>query len=181
MVNSSMHISDAPPRLPQSPVISALFRDRSKAEQAYRSASECGYSFHDINVAMSEATRKRYYSGRPCIRRAIGKTAADRDAGDTAPGAIEYALAAVGTPLVLSKFRLVVAGPYSVLNAEAGCPDGSLAETLFRWRIPVQHIKRYERGLMAGGIMISIRPRNSQDAAHIAKSWQAYSGECILA
>lgn len=183
MVNSSMHmhLSSAPAPFPQSPMISALFRDLDKAEQAYRSASECGYSFHDINIAMSEATRKRYYSGHPGIRRSTGKTAAHRNANDDTLGAIEYALAAVGTPLVLSRFRLVVAGTYSALDAEAGGPARSLTDTLFRWRIPEQHIRQYERGLMAGGIMIFVKPRNHQDAAHIAHSWQAYNGECILA
>ncbi|ARU31310.1 hypothetical protein CAP31_06195 [Sulfuriferula sp. AH1] len=162
-------------------MISAIFHDLSKAEQAYRSVFERGYSFNDINVAMSEATQKRYYSGQPGISQSACRAAIDRDAGDAAPDAIEYALAAVGTPLVLSRFRLVVAGTYSAINAEAGGLARSLADTLFRWRIPEQHIKQYERGLMAGGIMISVKPRNHQDAAHIANSWQTHSGECILA
>lgn len=180
MVNSSMHISNAPAAFPPSPMISALFHDHYKAEKAYRSASERGYGFHDINVAMSEATRKRYYSGHPNKRPSIDNAAAEGNANNIAPDAIEYALAAVGTPLKLSKFSLAVAGIYSAINANADCHAASLADTLFCWRIPAQHIKQYERGLMTGGIMMSVKPRNRQDAVHIANSWQACNGECLI-
>ena len=180
MENFSMHSSSACAATSYMPLISALFRDLDQAEQAYRSASECGYGFHDINVVMSEATRRRYYSGHPRICQP-GAPGGSKNAENTTLGAIEYALAAVGAPLVLAKFRLVVAGNYSALSAGGDGTHGSLADTLFRWRIPVQHIKDYERGIRAGGIIISIRPRNGEDAAHITHSWQAYHGECVLA
>src|SRR5918997_903446 len=41
--------------------VHGLFRDRESAESAYRSLTERGYGKDDINVMMSDDTRKKYY------------------------------------------------------------------------------------------------------------------------
>jgi hypothetical protein len=45
------------------PMLTGLFRDRDSAERAYQSISDRGYSRDDVNVVMSDETRKRHFSG----------------------------------------------------------------------------------------------------------------------
>ena len=42
-------------------MLTGLFRDRESAEGAYRSLSSRGYGKDDINVMMSDDTRKRHF------------------------------------------------------------------------------------------------------------------------
>ena len=50
-------------RMANEPIVTGLFRDRESAERAYQSASSRGYTTDDINLAMSEETRKRHFGG----------------------------------------------------------------------------------------------------------------------
>ena len=45
------------------PMLTGLFRDRDSAERAYQSISDRGYSSDDVNVVMSDETRKRHFDG----------------------------------------------------------------------------------------------------------------------
>ena len=44
------------------PMLTGLFRDREGAERAYQSVSDRGYGRDDVNVVMSDETRKRHFS-----------------------------------------------------------------------------------------------------------------------
>ena len=44
------------------PMLTGLFRDRDSAERAYQSISDRGYTRDDVNVVMSDDTRKRHFS-----------------------------------------------------------------------------------------------------------------------
>ena len=46
-----------------STMVTGLFRDRDSAEQAYRSVTDRGYSRDDVNVVMSDETRRRHFAG----------------------------------------------------------------------------------------------------------------------
>jgi len=46
------------------PVLSGLFNDRDSAERAYRSISDRGYTHGDVNLVMSDETRKRHFGLR---------------------------------------------------------------------------------------------------------------------
>src|SRR5918995_924868 len=43
-------------------MMTGLFRDRESAEGAYRSLSSRGYGQDDVNLLMSDETRKKYFS-----------------------------------------------------------------------------------------------------------------------
>ena len=43
-------------------MVTGLFRDRDSAEQAYRSVADRGYTSNDVNLVMSDETRKRHFS-----------------------------------------------------------------------------------------------------------------------
>ena len=58
-------------------IVTGLFKDRESAEKAYRSVSERGYDTSDINLAMSEDTRKRYFDNGETATTELGNKAAE--------------------------------------------------------------------------------------------------------
>ena len=88
------------------PVLTGLFRDRDSAERAYQSISDRGYTRDDVNVVMSDDTRRRHFSATPDGRETeLGNKAAEGagigGAIGGSLGAIAAAIAAVGTTIAL--------------------------------------------------------------------------------
>ena len=44
------------------PMLTGMFRDRESTENAYNALHERGYTKDDVNLVMSDETRKKYYS-----------------------------------------------------------------------------------------------------------------------
>ena len=109
----------------ESRMMTGLFRDRESAEGAYRSLSSRGYGQDDVNLLMSDETRKKYFSDDDNDTE-LG-TKAWEGAGKGAAigggvGATLAAIAAVGTTLALPGVGLLIAGFASagaVLAADA--------------------------------------------------------------
>ena len=59
-------------------MMTGLFKDRESAEGAYRSLSSRGYGKDDVNLLMSDDTRKKYFSDKDvCLalqRRAVRRS-----------------------------------------------------------------------------------------------------------
>ena len=166
-----------------STMVTGLFRDRDSAEQAYRSVTDRGYSRDDVNVVMSDETRRRHFAGTE--RTELGSKAAEGAGiggaiGGTL-GAIAAAIAAVGTSIAIPGLGLVVAGPVAaaLAGAGAGAATGGLVGALIGWGIPEERVKRYEEGVKQGGILMGVKPRSEEDAAHFEKSWRDYRGEDV--
>ena len=49
----------------EKPLMTGLFLDRDSAEQGYNALSERGYSKDDVNVVMSDDTRKTHFADQP--------------------------------------------------------------------------------------------------------------------
>src|SRR5450830_107396 len=85
--------------------VTGLFLDRESAERAYRSVTDLGYQSNDVNLVMSDDTRKRYFSDDDATQTELGSKAAEGAGiggaiGGTL-GAIAGAIAAAGTTLIL--------------------------------------------------------------------------------
>lgn len=167
------------------PVLTGLFRDREDAERAYRSVVDRGYDRDDVNLVMSDETRKRHFSDDGSRQTEMGTKAAEGagvGAGiGGAVGAIAASLAAVGTSIALPGLGLVIAGPVAaaLAGAGAGGAAGGLLGALIGWGIPEERVKEYESGLRDGGILMGVRPRSDDDATHFAQQWGEYRGESI--
>jgi hypothetical protein len=168
-----------------SPMVTGLFRDRDSAERAYQSLSERGYSQSDVNLVMSDETRKKHFAGTDAPNTELGNKAAEGAGvggaiGGTL-GAIAAAIAAVGTSLVLPGAGLVVAGPLAAALAGggAGAATGGLLGALIGAGIPEERVKHYESGIKEGGILMGVRPRSNEDAEHFERSWKEYQGEHV--
>lgn len=159
-------------------LITGLFKDQDSAENAYKSATNMGYTNDEINVVMSEETRARYYGKDATLETEVGNKAAQGAAiggvvGGTI-GAIAAAVAAVGTNLILPGLGLVIAGPLAaaVAGAGAGGVSAGIVGALIGWGIPEDRLKEYEQGLNEGGILIGVKPRSDEDARRFEDDWK---------
>lgn len=166
-------------------MLTGLFTDRDSAERAYHVLTDRGYNKDEINVVMSEDTRKNFLSQGGAGKTEMGNKAAEGagigGATGGAVGAILAAVSAVGTSLVLPGLGLVVAGPLAAAAAGAGvgAATGGLIGALVGWGIPEERVKNYESGIKQGGILIGVRPHSAQDADYIEQQWRGLNGQNI--
>jgi hypothetical protein len=103
-------------------MVTGIFSDGASVERAYEAATCFGYDKGDINVVMSDETRKRYFSeDRPIDTDLARKAAEGGELGGPKGGRISILipiLAAVGTTVALSE---------SVLWSHARSPQQSPA------------------------------------------------------
>jgi hypothetical protein len=169
-------------------MVTGLFKDSKSVERAYRSIAKRGYDMGDINVVMSDDTRRRYFSDDRQIKTELGRKAAEGgELGGPKGGrigtiipALIPALIAVGI-VALPGLGLVLAGPLAVSLAAAGAAGVTvgLIGALSDWGIPEERAKQYETGIHDGGILVGVKPRSSQDARYIVQQWKASGGQHV--
>ena len=168
----------------RSRMVTVMFRDRDSAEQAYRSITDRGYSQDDVNLLMSEDTRKKHFSSGEHADTELGNKAlegagAGSMIGGTV-GAILAAVAAAGT-LAIPGLNIVAAGPIvaALTGAGAGALTGGLIGALVGWGIPEERAKAYESGIKEGGIVMGVNPRTDEDAEYFEREWKNNRGEQV--
>jgi hypothetical protein len=165
-------------------IMTGMFRDRESAERAYRSLSSRGYTKDDVNLVMSDDTRKRHF-GEHTVETDLGDKALEGAGAGSAIGgtlgAIVGAVAAIGTSVALPGLGLVVAGPLAagLAGAGAGGLTGGLLGALVGSGIPEDRAKEYESGVKEGGIVMGVTPRNEEDARYLENEWRNSHGESI--
>lgn len=164
-------------------VMTGLFPDRDSAERAYQGVLDRGYSREDVNLVMSDETRRRDFGDDASGTGIETGTKAAEGAGIGAGiggtvGAIAAAVAAIGTSIAVPGLGLVIAGPVAaaLAGAGAGGAAGGLIGAMIGWGIPEERVKRYESGLREGGILMGVSPRNDEDADYLARHWQDNRG-----
>ena len=163
-------------------MITGLFRDSESVERAYEVISQRGYDTGDINVVMSDDTRKRYFSDDRQIDTELGRKVAEGGelGGPTGGtiGTIIPAIIAVGV-VALPGLGLILAGPVAVALAAAGAAGLTvgLIGALSDWGIPEERAKQYETGIHDGGILMGVTPRSDEDARHFKQQWEAIGGQ----
>jgi len=165
-------------------VLTGLFHDRESAERAYAGLTQRGYDAGDVNLIMSDDTRKRHFSSSGPETELGNKAAKGAGVGGAVGGtlgAIAAAVAAVGTSLAIPGLGLVIAGPIAaaLAGAGAGGAAGGLVGALIGWGIPEERVREYERGLKKGGILMGVKPRSDEDAVTLQREWKDYNGEQI--
>ena len=165
-------------------MLTGLFNDRESTESAYQSLRDRGYSDDDINVMMSDDTRKKYYShGDTALEdnQALEGMGTGGAIGG-ALGAIIGGIAAIGTNLVMPGVGLIVWGPIAAAFAGAGVGGltGGIVGALIGWGIPEEHAKYYEEGIRNGGTVLGVTPRNDEDADYFENEWRNnYHGDHV--
>jgi hypothetical protein len=168
-------------------MLTGLFTDKESSEGAYKSLRERGYSDDEINVLMSDDTRKRYYGeGDSIADTELGTKAAEGMGYGSAIGgtlgAVIGGIAALGTNLVLPGVGLVVWGPIAAALAGAGvgATTGGWVGALIGFGIPEDRAKEYEEGVKSGGTFFGVTPKSDEDAEYFENDWKTnYRGQSI--
>ncbi len=166
----------------QNRMLTGMFRDKDSAERAYNSLRGRGYSDNDINLMMSDETRKTHFKHDDS---AIGNKAMEGAGVGSAIGgtlgAIVGAIAAAGTSIALPGLGLVIAGPIAagLAGAGAGGLTGGVLGALVGAGIPEDRAKEYESGIKEGGIVMGVNPRSDDDATYLENEWRTFRGEKI--
>jgi hypothetical protein len=170
-------------RKSQSGLVTGMFRDRDIAERAYQAMSGRGYTRDDINVMMSDETRRRHFADD--ARQSELGTKAAEGAGVGAAvggtlGAVVGVAAAVGS-IALPGIGLIALGPVAagLAGAGAGGVTGGLLGALVGSGIPEERARQYESGIKQGGILMGVRPRTPEDAEYFEREWKSYRGENV--
>lgn len=161
-----------------------LFRDKDNAEKAYNDLRDMGYAPDEINVVMTNDTRKRYYSDKDknsnseMRNKALEGTGAGAAIGGVA-GGIAGAIAAVGTNLLIPGLGLVVLGPLAagLAGAGAGGITGGIIGALIGAGIPEENAKMYNEALENGSILLSVKPHNGKDVEKLTRKWTSYQAD----
>jgi hypothetical protein len=167
-------------------MVTAVFRDRFQAHEAYDWLISHGYNSNEINLLMAEATKTRFYSDEKGSKVKAGTHAAEGVAAGgaigTAVGATAAAIAAIGTAVLIPGLGIMVAGPVAaaLMGGGAGAVAGGIIGGLIGLGIPESNAKAYEQALRDGGIVIGVVPHSSEDASRIKDKFQELKGENII-
>jgi hypothetical protein len=164
----------------RSEYLTGVFRDRESAERAYGSLHSRGYNKDDVNLAMSEDTRKKHFSkangelGNKALEGAGVGSAVGGVVGATITG-----IAAAATAIAVPGLGLVVAGPIAgaLAGGAVGGATGGIVGGLVGMGIPEDRAKKYEKHLKEGGILMGVRPRSREDADALRGDWQQYGSD----
>ena len=151
-------------------LVTGLFNDRLSAERAYDSVTARGYDKNDVNLVMSDDTRKHHFTNAGTETELGNKAAKGAGVGGAiggTVGAIAAVVAAVGT-IAIPGIGIVVAGPLAAALAGggAGAATGGLIGALVGAGIPEERVKDYEAGIRKGGILMGVKARNAADAEY---------------
>ncbi|HEV2802304.1 MAG TPA: CsbD family protein [Pyrinomonadaceae bacterium] len=166
-------------------MVTGLFRDRDSAERAYGSLSTRGYGKDDVNLLMSDETRKKHFSSDDAADTDLGSKALEGLGAGAAiggtTGAVLAAIAAIGTSVVLPGIGLVVAGPLAaaLAGAGAGGATGGLIGALIGSGIPEDRAKVYDEGVRSGGIVMGVNARSDEDAEYFENEFRTHRGENV--
>jgi hypothetical protein len=164
--------------------VTGIYYDRDSADRAYRSARDRGYKDDEVNVFMTDETRKRHYGDDPAEGTAGSKAAEGAGAGAAiggTVGGILGAIAAAGTSVLVPGIGLAVAGPIAgaLAGAGAGGAAGTLVGALVGAGIPEERAKKYESGLKEGGIVVGVHPRHEDDARYFEDEFRTHGGRDV--
>ncbi len=165
--------------------VTGLFRDGDSAERAYLACVDRGYEIGEVNVVMSEDTRKRLISDdsntTPLLahREAEGGELGGPKGGRI--GILVTVFAAVGAALALPALGFVAAGPIAASLAGAGAAGlaAGLLGAMGDWGVPHERVHRYEAGIQDGGILMMVEARSDEDARQIERQWAAFGAQDV--
>lgn len=167
---------------PKRGALTGMFRDRESTENAYNTLHERGYANEDINLLMSDETRKAQYTDKDSDTE-IGTKAAEHAGKGSAIGgtigAIVGVVAAIGTSIAIPGLGILIAGPIAagLAGAGAGGLAGGLIGALVGLGMPEARAKLYESGIKEGNVVISVVPRTEEDGAYFEDNWRSNQGE----
>jgi predicted phage tail protein len=167
----------------QSVFLTGSFKDLKSAELAYSKLREKGYSDNEINIIMSDESKKRYIKDDKNQETKLGNKAKEGAGAGAAVGGVIGAtagiVAAIGTSLLIPGLGIIIAGPIAagLAGAGAGGITGGVVGALVGAGIPKERATRYEQGIKNGEIVIAVDVHSEDDAIYFEKEWQNYGND----
>jgi uncharacterized protein YjbJ (UPF0337 family) len=172
----------------RSDYVTGLYGTPEQAAKAYDHLTTThGYGRDDIDVLMSDETRKRYFpASAPGQELSSGTKAAEgMGVGSAIGGGLGAAMAAVfaiGTSVAIPGLGLVVAGPIAaaLAGAGAGGATGGLIGALIGAGMPEERARVYDNGVRDGGIVVGAKARDAAHATQLEREYQTFGGTSVL-
>lgn len=145
----------------QNRMVTGLFRGRDSAEHAYQALEGRGYRSDDLNVLMTDETRKEVLRRWQHPQERAGTKALEGAGVGAGVGAVTggvIAAVVAAATIAVPGVGLVVAGPLA--GAGAGSVAGGAIGALVGAGIPEERTQHYETGLSEGGIVLGVTPRS---------------------
>jgi hypothetical protein len=175
---------EAASKLGQTYPVVGLFDTTHAAERAYISCLDRGYDVGQLNVVVSEDTRRKLLNSDDDIKAELGgREAEGGELGGPKGGRVGIlvtVLAAVGAAVALPAVGFVV-GPLAVALTAAGAAGaaGGLIAAFADWGVPDQRVRGYEAEVGKGAILMSVDAKSASDAKAIAQEWVELGGRDI--
>ena len=164
-------------------LVTGLFNDRASAERAYGSVTSRGYTKDDVNLVMSDETRKRHFTPAGTETELGNKAAKGAGVGGAIGGTVGAiaAVVAAGAAIAIPGLGIIVAGPIAAALAGggAGAATGGLIGALVGAGMPEERVKHYEKAIKDGGILMGVKAKNADDASYFENDWKANQGEHV--
>ncbi len=161
--------------------VTGSFADRESAERAYGSLTNRGYTKDDVNLMMSDDTRKKHFKDDDTElgSKALEGSGVGAAIGGTT-GAVLGAILAAGS-IVMPGVGILVAGPLAAALAGlgAGGLTGGLIGALIGAGMPEERAREYDQDVRNGRIVMGVTPRSDEDAEYIEREWKNNRGERI--
>jgi uncharacterized protein YjbJ (UPF0337 family) len=153
-----------------------------EARTAYDSmADRYSYGPDDVNIAMSDETRKQYFSDDSAASKAAEGAGKGGGIG-LGVGAAIGALVATATAITLPGIGLVVAGPLAgaIAGAGSGAAAGTILGAIVGSTIPKDRVAEYEKAVRNGDVVLSARARDERHAEELEREMTSYGGRQIF-
>ena len=164
--------------------LTGVFATGEAAERAYQACVDRGHAIGDVNVVVSERTRKELRTDGDPVKAEIAERKAEGGelGGPTGGrvGILVTIFAAVGTAVALPTLGFI-AGPVAIALAAAGTAGATagLVALLSDWGIPPEELDRYTNDIRKGAILVAVQPRSDGEAQELAKEWKALGGRDV--
>lgn len=165
--------------------LTGLFADTASAERAFQACVDRGYDIGQVNVVISESTRRELFADDSELGTELARRKAEGgELGGPSGGRIGILVtifAAMGAAAAVPALGFVLAGPVAVALAAAGAAGvtAGLIAALGDWGVPKDRIEKYEAAVNEGGILMMLETRDEDDAREIEKRWKKIGGRDI--
>ncbi|MGH8251416.1 MAG: hypothetical protein ACREVI_12100 [Steroidobacteraceae bacterium] len=165
--------------------LTGLFSDTGSAERAFQTCIDRGYEIGQVNVVISESTRRALFADDSKLGTELARHKAEGgELGGPSGGRVGILVtifAAMGAAVAVPALGFVLAGPVVVALSAAGAAGlaAGLIGALGDWGVPKERIRQYEAAVKDGGILMLLETRDEADARAIERRWKELGGRDI--